>query len=960
MSELTDRLKEFVIYWESLSGDEKGEAQVFCDRLFRAFGHGGYKEAGATLEHRVRKNGARGGTGFADLVWKPRVLIEMKKRGEKLQLHFRQAFDYWVHLVPNRPRYVVLCNFDEFWVYDFDKQIDQPVDVVAVQELPRRFPALNFLFPDNPDPQFGNDREGVTRDVAELVGNVFRGLVNKGEDRARAQRFVLQCVVAMFAEDVDLMPRGTIAGLCDSARKGEGSFDLFGGLFAQMNRAERARGGRFKDIPYFNGGLFAQVDSLELSIRELNALDEAASKDWSRVNPAIFGTLFQASMEAERRHTLGAHFTSERDIMAVIGPTISAPWEQRIAEAVTKKQLLALRKAMLSFRVLDPACGSGNFLYLAYREMVRLEIKLLVALRARMAEKEFAKQVPTLSLISPRQFFGIDLDPFAIELAKISLVFGKKLALDEATEALDRAQVDLDLQGDHALPLENLDANCVAADALFVDWPPVDVVIGNPPYQSKNKMQAEYGREYLNRLRKRYPDVPGRADYCVYWFRRTHDELSPETRAGLVGTNTIRQNYSREGGLDYIVASGGTITDAIATQVWSGDAAVHVSIVNWVKGADRGPKTLRRQNGDAVDSPWESVTVDTINAALSFGTDVTMAQSLASSAAAGGCYQGQTHGHEGFLVSRDEAEQLLVQEPHFAEVLFPFLTTDELLGRPDALPNRYVIDFGDRDLLSSQAYRALFERVRDSVLVDRPRAADLEAERSATAREANANARVNRHHANCLSTWWRLSYRRGELMNRLAGLPRYIVCGRITKRPIFEFVNPAIHPNDALTVFPFSDDYSFGDLQSVVYRDWFVARCSTLKGDFRYTSNSVFDSFPWPQRPGDSQIADIAEAAVALRAVRAALRTTHGLTLRDLYRGLEQPGTHPLKSAQRALDRAVRTAYGFADGADVLAGLLALNAEVAAAERAGGPVTGPGLPSTAKRAYTTDDCLRMP
>lgn len=168
-NDLTARLKHFVVYWESLSGDEKGEAQVFCDRLFQAFGHAGYEGAGATLEHRVRRKGDSPGTSFADLVWKPRVLIGMKKRGEKLQLHFRQAFDYWVNLVPNRPRYVVLCNFDEFWIYDFDKQIDQPVDIVATRELPKRHLALNFLFPERRDPLFGNDREAVTRDAAPLA-----------------------------------------------------------------------------------------------------------------------------------------------------------------------------------------------------------------------------------------------------------------------------------------------------------------------------------------------------------------------------------------------------------------------------------------------------------------------------------------------------------------------------------------------------------------------------------------------------------------------------------------------------------------------------------------------------------------------------------------------------------------------------------------------------------------------
>lgn len=908
----------------------------------------------------MRKNGDGAAPGFADLVWKPRVLIEMKKRGEKLQLHFRQAFDYWVHLVPNRPRYVVLCNFDELWIYDFDKQIDQPVDVVQVRELPKRFVALNFLFPDNPEPLFGNDREGVTRQAAGHVGDVFRRLVTRGEDRARAQRFVLQCVVAMFAEDVDLMPRGTVAELCNAARKGEGSFDLFGGLFRQMNSPVRARGGRYKDIPYFNGGLFSQVDPIEMNISELNALDDAAAKDWSLVNPAIFGTLFQASMDEGRRHTLGAHFTAEKDIMAVIGPTISTPWERRIDEASTKKELLALRNAMLTYRILDPACGSGNFLYLAYREMVRLEIKLLVALKSRMSGAEFTKQVQTLSLISSKQFFGIDLDPFAVELAKITLVFGKKLALDEATEALDRAQVDLDLHGDHALPLENLDSNCVVADALFVPWPLADVIIGNPPYQSKNKMQEEYGRAYLNRLRKRYPEMPGRADYCVYWFRRAHDELRVGARAGMVGTNTIRQNYSREGGLDYIVAHGGTITDAVATQVWSGDAAVHVSIVNWIKGEEAWPKRLRRQNGTAVDSPWESVTVDAINAALSFDLDVTTAKILKTSANSGSCYQGQTHGHKGFLVPRGEAEILLAKSPMLADVLHPFLTADEMLGRADGLPTRYVIDFGERDLLSSQEYGTLLNRIRSSVLHDRQVAADRETVRSDSARQSDQTAGVNRHHTNFLSKWWQLSYRRADLMRHLEILPRYIVCGRVTKRPIFEFVSPTIHPNDAMMVFPFADDYSFGILQSVFHWEWFVARCSTLEERPRYTSNTVFDSFPWPQQPSNASVEAVAAAAVKLRDVRRSLLMKHKLSLRELYRSLEQPGQHPLKVVQDALDTTVRGAYGFAPKSDILASLLQLNAAVALAEAKRKPVTGPGLPESAKEKFVTGDCLRMP
>src|ERR1035437_4354820 len=962
MTETTDRLKHFVEYWHSLSGDEKGEAQVFCDRLFQAFGHEGYKEAGATLEHRVKRKGVGSGTSFADLVWKPRVLIEMKKRGEKLHLHFRQAFDYWVNLVPDRPRYVVLCNFDEFWIYDFDKQMDQPVDVVATRDLPRRYLALSFLFPELREPLFGNDREAITRGAAEHVAQVFRSLVKRGEDRAQSQRFVLQTVVAMFAEDVDLIPRGTVTQIVDDCFKGASSYDLLGALFKQMNTVTPAPHGRNQGVPYFNGGLFATVEPIELSVKELGAIGEAAKQDWSRVNPAIFGTLFQSSMDAKERHALGAHFTAERDIMKVITPTISHPWEDRINAAGTMKQLMSLRTEMLSFRVLDPACGSGNFLYLAYRECVRLEILLLKKIRDLVSPKEFARQVKTLSLISPKQFFGFDIDPFAVELAKVTLLFGKKLALDEAVESIDRDQMDLDLHTDHALPLENLDDNLRCEDALFASWPKADAIIGNPPYQSKNKMQEEFGRAYVNKVRARYPEVPGRADYCVFWFRRAQDELDQGKRAGLVGTNTIRQNYSREGGLDYIVASGGTITDAVSTQVWSGDAAVHVSIVNWVKGPAKGKKRLSRQVGNSLDSPWDAREMDEINSALSFETDVTDVAVLEANVKSGGCYQGQTHGHEGFLLRREDAEVEIKANPKSAEVLFPYLTAEELLGRVDSLPTRYVIDFGSRDLLSAGAYKSALKRVENTVLPTRRLAADRERERTQEARAGNPNATVNRHHANFLDKWWQLSYPRAEMMRTLAKLSRYTVCGRVTKRPIFEFVGSAIHPNDALMVFPFEDDYSFGVLQSGVHWLWFTNRCSTLEERFRYTSNTVFDTFPWPQTPSQKAIREVADTAVALRNLRWTLRNTHGLSLRDLYRQTEKPGKHPLSTAHKDLDVAVRDAYGFSDTEDVLAALAKLNGKCAVTEASGKPIQGPGLPANVKAAksLSTLDCVQMP
>jgi hypothetical protein len=939
-------------------------AQVFCDRLFQAFGHEGYKEAGAALEYRIKKGKA---TSFADLIWKPRLLLEMKKAGEKLHLHYSQAFDYWLNAVPNRPRYVVLCNFTEFWIYDFDRQLNEPVDIVALVDLPKRYTAFNFLFLDDRKPLFNNDREAVSRKAADQMAELFRVLTSRPSKpipRSQAQRFVLQIVFSMFAEDIDLLPAGTVQGIInDCVENKQSSFDLFGGLFHQMNDPAHAVGGRFKGIRYFNGGLFSKIEPIELTGRELGLIggkDGAASKDWSKVNPAIFGTLFQHSMEAAERHALGAHFTSEADIQRIVTPTIVRPWRDRIDAAKNATELLAIRLELMKFRVLDPACGSGNFLYVAFREMSRLDLHIMSRLQEVLSAKEFNKRATTLTIITPKQFFGIDIDPFGVELAKVTLMLAKKQAFDEAAEALNITQEQMALGGSDALPLDNLDQNVVCDDALFSAWPIADAVIGNPPYQSKNKIQAEMDRGYINRLRARYPEIDGRSDYCVYWFRRTHDHLAPGRRAGLVGTNTIRQNYSREAGLDYIVSKGGTITEAVSSMIWSGEAVVHVSIVNWMKGAQPGKKRLYIQEGNDPSDGWRNSTFDTINASLSFSFDVTQARRLEVNAKHGGCFQGQTHGHKAFLMLPHEAKLLLAKHPKYAKVVFPFLIADDFIGEQNSKPTRYVIDFQGKDVIEAQGYKEVFDRIKSQVLPARQKAADKEKARNKDVLEEDENAKVNKHHANFLKHWWLLSYVREDLISALSPLTRYIVCGRVTKRPIFEFVDTAIRPNDALQVFPYDDDYSFGILQSNLHWIWFVNRCSTLKSDYRYTSNTVFDTFPWPQKPNAKAIKAVSAAAVALRAKRDELRTKHKLSLRELYRSLETPGDHPLKDAHAHLDGAVRSAYGMSATAEPLAYLLALNADVATEEENGDPVQGSGLPSfiNDRDAYVSQDCIK--
>ncbi|MGF6739737.1 DNA methyltransferase [Paraburkholderia atlantica] len=960
----TTKLTEFTSWAaKHIKGDEKGEAQIFLDRLFQAFGWPGLKEAGADCELRVKND--TGGTSFADLVWKPVVVIEMKKRGADLTKHYSQAFTYWTRLVPNRPRYAVLCNFDEFWVYDFETQLDTPVDTVKLSELDIKFGCLNFMFPGDVTPIFGNHQETVTRQAADKLAACFNSMIARGVEQPLAQRFTQQMLMALFAEDIDLLEKYAVTRLLEECKTPQDAYDLLGGLFEAMNTKGGVKGGRFKGVAYFNGGLFAEPARIELVENERTLLKEAAQFDWSNVRPEIFGTIFEHSLGKEARHATGAHFTNPVDIMKVVGPTIVAPWSELIESATTLGRLKELLARIESFTVLDPACGSGNFLYVAFRELKRLEARIYERMSAEYKSVD-PKQRP-FGFLSARNFYGMDINPFAVDIAKVTMMLAHKLSIDELHI------------NEEALPLDNLDANFRAGDALInadgsrAPWFKTDVIVGNPPFLDARKMTMELGRDYVQLVAAAYPEIPRRADLCTYWFRRAHDQLSPCTlhdrvagRAGLVGTQNIRNNASREGGLDYIAGSG-TLIDAVVNQPWSGEANVNVSIANWVKSQDPNLVPSKKQLWFKIESTSESKRkprgsgsalkhyeldvreASHINSSLSDGIDVSVAAVLSSNRSPKKCFEGLQTGHDGFRLTPAEV-QSLVPASDLNVVVFPYLAGTALLTSDHQAPSEYVIDFQDMDLLSASKHSSVFALVKERVLPTWQQNAI--AEREDTGKDAG-------EHQNRLQTWWRLKRRRGELLTAISALPRFVVCSRVTKRPLFAFVSSSFRPDSSLTCFAFDDDYSFGILQSAVHTDWFVAKCSKLTERLRYTPDSVFDTFPWPQAPTPKSVREVAKAAVELRRIRADAMQSRPGGLRSLYKTMDLPGKNPLKDAHAALNAAVLAAYGFSAKKDLLHQLLDLNQHVAAAISAAKPVNGPGIPASYKNAtdLVTADCL---
>lgn len=590
--EIRRNLAEFAARWGGYSGSERAEAQTFLTQLLACYGTD-RQEVGARFEHPTA------GGGFMDMVW-PRVCIfEMKRPSEagRLEQHREQALAYWrdsgTPAVP-APRYVVLCAFHRFEVWEPGAVYNEPRAAFDLAELPEHLDALLFLA--GREPYFARGQAELTREAVSLLTDFHQRLrERRAGGRDELTEFVLQIVWSLFAEDLQLLPSHMftriVEGLLEDERRS--SADDLGQLFRHLAEpGERPQHGMYAGAPYVDGGLFAVPRAVHLEREELELLRRACDFDWKQVEPAIFGSLLQGALGRERQWALGAHYTAEADILKIVLPTIVDPWRERIEACRTLADVEAAQRDLSEYVVLDPACGSGNFLYVAYRELRRIE----AALRRRaedMRRSAGRRRQEQLALHFPiRNIRGIEIDPFAVKLARLSLWMGHKLAIDE----LDIAE--------NALPLPDL-SGIRRADALQVEWPRADAIIGNPPYHGSQQLRRELGDEYVEWLKDEFG--VGLKDYAVYWFRKAHQHLRPGGRAGFVATNSITQNRSRGVSLEWIAETGGVITNAVSKQPWPGEAVENVSIVNWVKeppGAGRGRRARRRRGrGDLARAP---------------------------------------------------------------------------------------------------------------------------------------------------------------------------------------------------------------------------------------------------------------------------------------------------------------------------------------------------------------------
>lgn len=872
-------LQTFADWVASIRGDEASEAQTYVNRLLQAWGWADAVEAGTTFERKIPKGSLAGGMGKADALieaTRSTVLIEMKSRGKALGPHFPQLQRYWIYLAP-KPVYSVLCNFDELWVYDFNQLVDEPLVKLQVADLASQSSSLAFLSKSEQPVHFGLNQIEVTEAQARSMGELFKRLRKRGEQSGaftalEAQRFVLQCVLSLFAEDRGLLPNLQFTLALDACQGGQSSYDVLGNLFGEMNTPGITPGGQFRGTPYFNGGLFAHIPRLELLSEELDLLSASAEENWQQVRPSIFGNIFEASSDDATRHAHGQHFTSEVDMLQIIRPTIVEPWEERIAQAGSIAELEGLRQALMQYRVCDPACGSGNFLYMGYNAVKDLEVSILRRIEERRTAKKEKDQL-LLGLVTPVQFFGMDTSPFAVELARVTLMIARKVANDR----LGLTERDL--------PLDNLDNNIRVADALFTPWPEADAYVGNPPFLGGKHMRLNLGDEYVERVFKRFPEVRDSVDFCTYWFRLAQENLKSDGRAGLVATNSIRHGKSRRASLDYIRDNGGHIHSAISTQPWSGEANVHVSIVNWSQETAGG----FRLDGEEVP---------TINTSLRSTVDVSEARTLAANK--GYCFQGVIPVGKGFNVDPATAADWLAADPKNSEVVKLFSMGTNLAKRPLGQPDRWIIDFSDRSLEEIEAYNLPYKQVIELVRPERL------GNREQVMREK----------------WWRYKRTNAAMRAAIQQLDSYFAVPRVSKWAIFIPFQKNWLPGDLNVVLASEDFYILALVTSSVHRCWMQVQKSTLKADIRYTHDTIFETFPFPQVVAPAQVQQIRQAMTTLNDYRNEVMVAKNWGITDLYNAYFHEPASQLAKLHQALDILVIKAYGWKASEDILSNLL--------------------------------------
>ncbi len=908
----TMRLQEFIRRWRDKTPGESQAAQTWFLDLLKVVGHPDPIEVG-DLDKFTFEKAVPG--GFADAYLEGCFGWEFKRAEEQLPGAFNQLLRYQVYL--KTPPLLVVSSFQLIRVQTNFRDKETVVHDIPIAELgdPEQLSKLHNIFfdPGAFEPQ--RTVEQVTRETALLFGRIVENMEQRGSGGERLARYLNQIVFCLYAEDAGLLKDNLFSDIVQNHFLNPDVFNsAVKNLFDQM-----ARGGLFgaDSIAHFNGDLFNESDTVELSEVSLYLLREAMDKNWRDIEPSIFGTLFEGALDAAKRAQLGAHYTGADDIMLVVEPVMMKPlrreWDdaRQEAEAMLAQsdrdgalaRLKAFQQRLAGVTVLDPACGSGNFLYIALRSLLDLEKEAIDFAE----EHGFYNELRTS--VKPDRMLGIEISPYAAEIARTALWIGYIQWHQTNGFPYTQQPILTSLTGVRQMDaILDYDAD---GNPIEPQWPNAEFIVGNPPFLGGGQMRGELGDDYTNDIRALYGGrLPHFSDLCCYWFEKARAliEQGKAKRAGLLGTQGIRGKDNRV--VLQRIKDTGDIFMAHSDREWVLDgAAVHISIV----GFDDGTEKERAIDGEAI--------TESIHANLTTGVDTTLAKRLKENRNIS--FEGQSPKGR-FDIPPNTAGLMLAQplnvngKPN-SDVVLPVMNGRDITERNRGM---YTINFGLMGLEEACQYDMPFEHVQRVV---KP-------------------TRINNKIRWRAENWWLYGSPASRMRKALEGLERYIATPRVSKHRIFVWVNAGVVCNDATDVFARDDDYTFGVLHSRIHEAWARAMGTQLReveSGFRYTPTTCFETFPFP-RPTDEQREAIADAARELNRLREGWLNPldaegksmmfgvdlRRRTLTNLYNEYERHTW--LVNAHNNLNAAVAAAYGWhADSTDeqILERLLALNLE---------------------------------
>lgn len=634
LNEIRTRCSQFVLNWKNAVGGEKQEDQSFVRDLLMAFG---ITETKAALYQRKVRKSSTGKDGFIDALVPGILLFEMKSSGKSLENAEEQALDYIQHLTEaETPRYVLTCDFKKFRLLDIHSSKGSELVEFQLEDLPNYCEKLAFLAGYTTRSFGSSEQEEASVKAAKIMGGLYENLEGSGYSDHEASIFLVRVLFALYGDDAGLWQKNSIAQFIETRTAKDGS-DLgsqLSLLFQVLNQPKNKRFSNLDELlmrfPYVNGGIFSEtltIPSFDSKMRD--QLLKACAFDWSNISPAIFGSLFQAIKNSASRRKLGEHYTTEINIKKLIDPLFLDELRAELSEnSYDLNGLLALRQKIGKMRFLDPACGCGNFLVVAYKEMRQLELEIVL----RLQELGDENSMPTLFLdrsqlaIQLDSFAGIEIEEWPARIAETAL----RLAEHQADQILERA---LGL-APPILPLDTLN-NIRVSNALRTNWAELlpstpgltSVIFGNPPFLGHISRESEQTEDLATVWDRK--DI-GRLDYVTAWYKLAIDTLSDRRNAifAFVSTNSITQGEPVPALFKPIFAKGWRIKFAHRTFSWSseapGEAQVHCVIIGFDRSVDAPSKLFNYSLSKS--EPIELI-VPTINAYLVEGPQVFVEQS---------------------------------------------------------------------------------------------------------------------------------------------------------------------------------------------------------------------------------------------------------------------------------------------------------------------------------------------